>query len=129
MLQKFAEALANDLNISGALGVMHPWIKGAHPNPKESLGVWRKMNSVLSVAPIGEGLAGVVDEPFFVEEEGAMTVDEALGLCTEMDAAKAAKDYAKSDAIRKQLNEAGFEVQQSAEGSTIKKKVADLIKT
>ena len=33
-------ALADDLNISDALSVMHPWIRGPHPDPHESLAVW-----------------------------------------------------------------------------------------
>ncbi len=124
VLKQFAEALADDLNISAALAVMHTWIKGDHPNPAESLGVWKKMNSVLSVAPLNEGIENAVNESDFAADDGGMTYEEASELCGQMDAAKKAKDYQTSDAIRKRILEAGFEVQQSPEGSSIKKQLA-----
>jgi cysteinyl-tRNA synthetase len=124
VLKRFAEALADDLNISAALAVMHTWIKGDHPNPAESLGVWKKMNSVLSIAPLNEGIEGAVDESDFSDDSDGMTFEQAEAKCKEMDAAKKAKDYAKSDAIRKEILDAGFDVQQSPEGSSIKKQLA-----
>ena len=123
VLKQFAEALADDLNISAALAVMHTWVKGDHPNPGESLGVWKQMNSVLSIAPINEGIPGAVNEEDFQDASG-MTVEQAQELCRAMDTAKKAKDYAASDKIRQQILQAGFEVQQTADGSTIKKQLA-----
>ena len=102
--------------------MVHPWIKGAHPDPQESLAVWKMINSVLQVAPINEGIEGGDTQPFFQETEGAMTEAEANARCKEMDEAKKDKDYAKSDEIRNELNEAGFEVMQSPEGSKVKRK-------
>ena len=121
VVREFAAALADDLNISAALAVMHTWVKGDHPNPAESLGVWKKINSVLSIAPINEGM----DEKKIADEtlESGMTIEEAHELCKQMDAAKKNKDYETSDAIRKRITDAGYEVQQSAEGSTIKKQL------
>ena len=119
VLKKFAEALADDLNISAALAVMHTWVKGDHPNPQESLGVWKKINSVLSIAPINEGADELLDEA----DDSGMTIEEAHELCKQMDVAKQNKDYDTSDAIRKKITDAGYEVQQSADGSTIKKQL------
>lgn len=123
VVNEFASALADDLNISAALAVAHQFVKRDHPDPHESLAVWQKINSVLSIAPINEGIENPIDESEFAVAE-RMTVDDAVKLCQEMDAAKKAKDYARSDEIRQQLIEAGFEVQQSKEGSTIKKQLA-----
>ena len=122
VLKQFADALADDLNISAALAVMHTWMKGEHPDPQESLGVWKKMNSVLQIAPLNEGTANAVDESGFPKGTGGggMTLDEATELCKQMDAAKKEKDYETSDAIRKKILDAGFEVQQTADGSKIK---------
>ena len=50
-----------------------------------------------------------------------MTPDEAEALCREMNAAREAKDYDKSDSIRQQILDAGFNVQQTPDGATIKK--------
>jgi cysteinyl-tRNA synthetase len=109
VLKEFTEALADDLNIAGALGVMHPWVKGEHPDPAESLAVWQKMNSVLSIAPINEGIDGAVEVASV--GGGDISIEEAQALCKQMDEAKKNKDYDTSDAIRKQILDAGYEVQ------------------
>ena len=121
ILKEFAAALADDLNIGGALGVMHPWVRGDHPDPHESLAVWKKMNSVLSVAPINEGIDGAIEE--VVSEEEVATLEQAEAWLTEMNSAKADKDYATSDVLRQKIIDAGFEVQQSKDGASIKKKL------
>ena len=121
VLKEFSDALADDLNIAGALGVMHPWIRGNHPDPQESLAVWKMMNSVLSIAPINEGTANAIQET--VSEEEVASLEQAEAWLTEMTAAKADKDFAASDALRQKIIDAGFEVQQSREGSSIKKKL------
>lgn len=120
ILKEFGDALADDLNIAGALGVMHPWVKGDHPDPAESLAVWQKMNSVLAIAPVNDGQEDV-DE---VGDSPSPDLAQAEAWCKEMDAAKKEKNYEKSDAIRKQILDAGFEVQQTPEGSKIKKKLS-----
>lgn len=121
VLKEFTAALADDLNIGGALGVMHPWVRGEHPDPHESLAVWKKMNSVLSVAPINEGIEGAIEE--VVSEAEVATLEQAEAWLSEMNAAKADKDYATSDTLRQKIIDAGFEVQQSKEGASIKKKL------
>ena len=121
VLNQFASALADDLNISDALSIMHPWVRGPHPDPHESLAVWQKMNSVLSIAPINEGTANAIQE--VASEEEVSTLEQAESWLAEMLAAKADKDYPTSDALRTKIIEAGFEVQQTKEGASIKKKL------
>ena len=121
VLGEFAKALGDDLNISGALGVLNPWMKGDHPNPQESLAVFKKMNSVLSVAPINEGIENAIEE--VVSDEDAAAYEQAQQWAEEMDEARKGKDWAKSDELRDKIQNAGFEVQQSKDGSTIKKKL------
>ena len=122
VVKQFAGELAKDLNIAGALGVVHPWIRGDHPDPHESLGVWKMINSVLSVAPMNEGIEGAGQVP------GGEGVDDKLKqaerLCSEMTDARKEKDWARSDALRDQIIELGFEVQQTKEGCFIKKELA-----
>ena len=113
-LAEFGAAMADDMNISGALSVVHPWIRSKPEleNPEEALGVWKKINSVL----------GIVDDGSSESDGGnGMTPDEAEALCREMNAAREAKDYDKSDSIRQQILDAGFNVQQTPDGATIKK--------
>ncbi len=119
VLGSFASALADDLNMSEALAVIHPWIKGDHSDPRESLAVWRKMNAVLSIAPINEGIENAFQEVESASDSAAF--EQAQQWANEMDQARADKDWAASDALRDKIQEAGFEVQQSPEGSKIKR--------
>ncbi|MFT5300983.1 MAG: cysteinyl-tRNA synthetase [Mariniblastus sp.] len=121
VLGAFAEALADDLNVSGALAVMLPWMKGEHPNPQESLAVFKAMNSVLAVAPVNEGIEGGVEE---VESDSEVAESQRVQqLANEMDEARSNKDWAASDALRDQIFAAGYEVQQTPVGSQVKKKL------
>lgn len=123
ILKQFADALADDLNISGALGVVNPWVRGEHPNPDESLAVLKKINSVLAIGPVNEGL---VDDSTCdgSDDVGDDLYREAEGWCKELDAARKEKDFDSADAIRKKIIDAGFEVQTTSEGTVIKKHLA-----
>jgi cysteinyl-tRNA synthetase len=113
VLKAFAENLADDLNISGALGVVIPWLREEHSDPAESLGVWNRINSVL-------GIESETDET----ERDTATVQQAEIWCKEMNEARRRKDYKASDAWRQKILDAGFEVQQSKDGAQIKKTLA-----
>jgi cysteinyl-tRNA synthetase len=119
VLGEFANALADDLNIAGALGVMHPWIRGEHPDPHESLAVWKTMNSVLSIAPVNEGIEGAQ-----IETVGGEVDEEAESWRVAMEEARQNKDFAKSDEMRDKLIEADYDVQIGKDGVTIKKKLS-----
>ncbi|MEZ6092731.1 MAG: hypothetical protein R3C03_00620 [Pirellulaceae bacterium] len=121
VLKEFTEALADDLNIAGALAVVIPWANSRHGNPNEALGVWKKINSVLSVAPINEGI-----EYEEVETESGQDdrLAEAKQWCQDLDAARSEKNYQRADEIRKKLKDAGFEVRTTKEGTTIQEVLA-----
>ncbi len=118
VLREFGDALADDLNISAAMGVVMPWISRKPADPREALGVFRKINSVLSIAPVNEGNE---TEP---EESDATTDAELERMCREMDAARAARDFGKSDAIRDAIHKMGFETRQTPDGTVIQKELA-----
>jgi cysteinyl-tRNA synthetase len=119
VLGEFAKALADDLNIAAALGVMHPWVRGDHPDPHESLGVWKAMNSVLQLAPMNEGVEGA--EVAATDSGG--DDGEAEQWRVAMVAARKDKDYAASDDYRAKLLDAGYEVEISKDDVTIRKKL------
>jgi len=115
VLQAFGQALADDLNVAGALGAILPWASGEHENAAESLAVLDRINVVLAVAPLGEagnGSSDAGDQP------------DVISLCTAMDDARADKDWPKSDAIRAQLEDAGYDVKTTPEGTVAEKKLA-----
>ena len=113
ILKGFAEALADDLNVAGALGVVLPWAGRPAENPREALGVLRRINEVLAVIP------DTADQP--AAEDGN---DEIAALCRQLDAARAAKDYATADQIRQQIIDAGYDVKTSPEGTIAEKPLA-----
>ena len=115
VLQEFGQALADDLNIAGALGAVLPWASGEHGDAAVSLGVLRRINTVLEVAPLGELSAALPDSG---------DQPEIISLCAEIDQARAEKDWPKSDAIRTRLEEAGYDVRTTPEGTVAEKKLA-----
>lgn len=121
VLKEFVECLADDLNIAGALAVVIPWISSRHDDPHEALAIWKRLNSVLGVAPVEEGLASA-------DSDSAGTVDESQALaekwCHELDAARASKNFGLADEIRKRIQDAGFEVRTTKEGTTVQKVLA-----
>jgi cysteinyl-tRNA synthetase len=117
MLSEFLAALADDLNISGALGIVFPWVGGDHPDPRESLGVFKQINRVLGVAPI-EPYEG---DPMSFEFGEGLPVED---LCRQIDDARARKDWPAADVIRKRLQEAGYEVRNSPNGTVATRQLA-----
>lgn len=115
ILKQFGDALADDLNFSKAIAVVLPWASSEIDNPAEALAVLDKINSVLAVAPLGD------DEDSASADDGGLDVD---ALCKAMDEARAAKDWGKSDAIRDELQAAGYDVKSSPEGTIATKRLA-----
>jgi cysteinyl-tRNA synthetase len=120
ILAEFTAALADDLNISGALGAVLPWVGTRQADPGVALGVLKKINSVLGVAPITEGLTTSPTE----FDGGDARFDEALDLCRQIDRARADRDFSKADQLRKRVLDLGFEVRTTKEGTTVQRTLA-----
>ncbi len=105
---RFIDALADDLNMAGALGVVFEFLNGKHPDPAVSRGVLAAFDRVLGVLP-----AGAAAEDASIEER-----------CKALDAARAAKDYAAADAIRDELIAAGYDVKTTPAGTVASKRLA-----
>ena len=110
----FLAALGDDLNMSGALGVLFPWVSGPHPDPAESLAAWGIIDSVLCVDPSGGDDAPADDAGGF----------DPQALCARIDEARAAKDWATADAVRAELTAAGYEVRNDPGGTVAVKELA-----
>ncbi|MBB6430915.1 cysteine--tRNA ligase [Algisphaera agarilytica] len=113
---RFVDALADDLNIAGALASVFEYI---NENPAagmsaeasaESLGVIRCFDQVLGVLPVADAAGD--DEAWASEKAAAL------------DAARADKDYAAADAIRGELQDAGYDVKTTKEGTVATKRLA-----
>lgn len=114
VLREFAEAIADDLNFAGALGAIVPWAAEQHSDAAVALGVLNRVNEVLAVAPLATTTASAEDP------EAA----KIKTLCSDLDQARARKDWATADGIRKEIQAAGYDVKTSPQGTVAEKRLA-----
>jgi cysteinyl-tRNA synthetase len=119
-LEPFRQALANDLNIAGAIGVLNeavgrhdveatpPGGSGAHTYVSE-LDALRTMDRVLGVLDL---------EHESIEASADVDVEAIEGKIAERNTARAAKDFATADRIRDELASMGIEIKDSPDGTT-----------
>ncbi len=107
---RFAAALADDLNVAGALAVVFEFVADPGTDPAEAGGVLQAFDRVLGFMPLG----GDDDD----QEQWADHRAAAL------DAARATKDYPAADSIRDELDQAGYDVKTTAAGTVVSKRLA-----
>jgi cysteinyl-tRNA synthetase len=115
VVAKFAGALEEDLNISGAWGVVFDWVRDVNRRLAENgldakgaasvLATWEVFNYVLGV-----GLPTEVEAPA-----------EITALLEARQAARKAKDFKRSDAIRDELKEKGWVIEDTPKGPRLKR--------
>jgi cysteinyl-tRNA synthetase len=115
LLRDFASALDDDLNISGAWGVVFEWIREtnrriAEKNVSQSdaaaaLAAWGKIDSVLGI-----GAAAEIEAPA-----------EIIALLEARQTAKKAKDFKHADEIRNELKAKGWIIEDTPKGPKLKK--------
>jgi cysteinyl-tRNA synthetase len=112
IVNDFMSALADNLNISAALAVVHQWISAPVADPEEAAGILKIIDSVLGVVELTRATQPSDDK------------DDITALCRAIDEARKQKDFESADNYRKQLVERGYEVRSSAEGTVAKRKMA-----
>jgi cysteinyl-tRNA synthetase len=115
LLPSFTAALEEDLNISGAWGVVFEWIREINrrlaehslsPTAAETALIeWNKVDSVLGIGTK------------FESEIPA----EILALAEARAAAKKARDFKRADEIRDELKAKGWLIEDSPKGTKLKK--------
>ena len=110
----FLQALANDLNVSEAMAVVHAWISSPGEDAAEAYGVLLALDQVL----------GVWELAACDSSTGDPESDIAASLCALIDEARRARDFSAADAHRDRLIGLGYEVRSSPDGTTAKKKLA-----
>ena len=114
-LAKFREAMDNDLNTAQAITVLYDVLK-ADTTAATKLACVEAMDSVLSLGLI-ESAKAMADESETVEAPA-----EVLALVEARKAARQAKDFAKADEIRAQIQALGWEIRETRQGTTLEKK-------
>jgi cysteinyl-tRNA synthetase len=111
----FEEALDDDLNISGAWGVVFDWVRDTNRQMAENtmdarsassaLAAWERLDSVFGV-----GAPAEVEVPA-----------EIQALVAARQAARAARDFKKADALRDELKAKGWTIEDTPKGARAKK--------
>ncbi len=109
--QAFISALSEDLNMAGALAEVFKFLPEADQNPGLAARFLELVDSVLGVIIPGASTAATGEDP------AAPIIQKIL-------AARAAKDFTTSDALRAQLIQMGYDVKISKDGVTATKKLA-----
>ena len=113
--KRFEEAMDDDLNTADAIGVLFELSHAINtfvssPRAKESLEAAKKLFDSLT------GVLGLCQKK---EEE--KFPQEALDLLAQRQTARKEKNYKLADALRDQLKEMGYSIEDSAQGSKLKK--------
>ena len=115
-LQRFTDAMDEDLNVSAAWGVIFDWVRETNRALAEgslsatqaaaALVVWERVNSVLGISA-----ADRADE----------IPAEINALLEQRQAARKAKDFRRADALRDELKSKGWVIEDTPKGSRLKR--------
>jgi cysteinyl-tRNA synthetase len=115
IVAKFSKALEEDLNVSGGWGVVFDWVREINRRLAENaldaqaaaivLATWERLDSVLGV-----GLPSKVAAPADITD-----------LLEARQAARQAKDFKQSDAIRDELKAKGWLIEDTPKGARLKR--------
>jgi cysteinyl-tRNA synthetase len=115
LVAQFSAALDEDFNISGAWGAVFEWVREnnrllgmGQTDPARAaaaLAAWEKIDSVLALGRI----------------DAAEISAELLALLEERQAARKARDFKRSDAIRDELKAKGWVIEDTPKGARLKK--------
>ncbi|MDP3964651.1 MAG: cysteine--tRNA ligase [bacterium] len=106
--QKFLDAINDDLNTPQALAVVWDMLKSDNPPAAKQQSI-QKFDRVL-----GLGLDNVIHRPTLIPK----TVQK---LVSEREEARANNEWEEADRLRDKIEKAGFDVEDTAEGSKLKK--------
>jgi len=110
---ELADALHDDLNIAGAIAAVNTLVSAVAEPGAEDVAIMREFDSVLGVLELDRAAATVSDIGVFAGVEPSPEVSAKL---EERRAARAAKDFKKSDAIRDELAKMGYAIKDVAGG-------------
>jgi cysteinyl-tRNA synthetase len=75
----------------------------------------------INAAPLAAAVRSMLDAVGLVPRAGDVVPDDVVARAAELDAARAAKDFATADAIRAELQSKGFVVETSKSGTTVRR--------
>lgn len=106
-LTRFQESIDDDLNMPQALAVLWDALRDKDLTDNDTLATVKQLDTVLGLNLLHEE---IIDIPREIQE-----------LADERKQARQAKDWAKSDALREQLQKVGWQINDTKEGYKLKK--------
>ena len=116
-LQRFEEALDNDLNVAEALAAIHDFVREVNIALADGTLKADDQHEMLEVVAKFDAVFGV-----FGEAKQELLDAEIQALVDERHAARRAKNFARSDEIRTQLAEQGIILEDTKDGMRWKRK-------
>lgn len=114
VLDSFAAAMHNDLNVAEAVGAINAWLNTlSTPTPEDSAAM-RLLDSVLGVLSLARAESTTTGLAVYAPGVAPDAAVEAK--LTERKAARAAKDFAASDRLRDELAAMGYAIKDVAGG-------------
>jgi cysteinyl-tRNA synthetase len=111
--REFAMAMHDDLNVAGAIGAINAWSGSLAAPTRADADLLREFDHVLGVLALERPVAEQTSIGVFIGCAPNPAVLEKLG---ERLAAKSAKNFARSDAIRAELTALGYQIKDVAGG-------------
>lgn len=105
--------LHDDLNIAGALGAINAWIGRAERPVKADAALFKQFDAILGVLDLEQARSASTDIGVFIGCDADPAVLEKLQQRVD---AKKAKDFPRSDAIRAELAQMGYQIKDVAGG-------------
>jgi cysteinyl-tRNA synthetase len=105
-----ADAMHDDLNIAGAIGVINRWIKDTPKPTKADADLMKSFDAFLSVSSMLRDIPDAQGAGIALYQPGVEPSPEIESLLEQRRHAKKAKDFAAADAIRDQLTEMGLSI-------------------
>jgi cysteinyl-tRNA synthetase len=120
-LERFQQAMEDDLNVSAAMAVVHEWLTAVNRKiedldpgaAREALDTLAFFDKVLGVVFAQSVESAAVS--------GDLSNEQVESLIAERSEAKQTKDFARADEIRDQLSAAGIELRDGRDGTTWKR--------
>jgi cysteinyl-tRNA synthetase len=114
----FAEALADDLNVAGAIGALNKWMNAAADAKaaptRADAALLKEFDAVLGILELPRPAAVATGIAIYLP--GAAPSPAVEALLAERAAAKKAKDFARADAIRAELAKLGYSIKDAPQG-------------
>jgi cysteinyl-tRNA synthetase len=115
LLKNFAETLDEDLNISGAWGVIFEWVRQVNRQLAEQTLTLTQAAAALAAWQVIDSILGVGQPP------EAEVPAELTALLEQRVAARKAKDFKRADAIRDELKAKGWVIEDTPKGARLKR--------